>query len=244
MGSMKPSDFLKQAEEQRALDQKLSWEGTFEDYLELVSTNANVSDLAHARVYDMIMHAGVEDPGDGRPREYKFFRQEIFGLDRTLQQLVEEYLNPASRRLDIRKRILMLVGPVGGGKSTLVTLLKRGMEKSSKSDEGAVYAIKGCPMHEEPLHLLHEELRADFRKQFGVYIEGDLCPVCRWRVNEEFKGKIDEVPVHRISFSEKQRIGIGTFKPADPKSQDVAELTGSVNIQALTEYGVESDPRA
>ena len=50
--------------------------------------------------------------------------------------------------------------------------------------------------------------------------------------------------MQRISLSERTRIGIGTFKPADPKSQDVAELTGSVNIQALTEYGQESDPRA
>jgi serine protein kinase len=97
---MKPSDFLKQAEEQRALDEKLSWEGSFADYLEIVSENPNVADLAHARMYDMITTAGVEDPGDGRPREYKFFGQEIFGLDRTLQQLVEEYLSPASRRLD------------------------------------------------------------------------------------------------------------------------------------------------
>jgi serine protein kinase len=244
MGSMKPSDFLKHAEEQRALEQKLSWEGTFTDYLEVIEKTPKVANLAHARMYDMIMSAGVEDQGEGRPNEYKFFRQEIFGIDRTLQQLVEEYLSPASRRLDIRKRILMLVGPVGGGKSTLVTLLKRGMEKHSKTDEGAVYAIKGCPMHEEPLHLIPEDLRADFRKQFGVYIEGDLCPVCRWRVKNEFDGKIDNMPVHRVTFSEKNRTGIGTFKPADPKSQDVAELTGSVNIQALTEYGVESDPRA
>lgn len=244
MGSMKPTDFLKQAEEQRALEKKLAWEGTFADYLEIVEKNPSVADLAHARMYDMIMSAGVEGGEDGKPRQYRFFAQDIFGLDRTLQQLVEEYLSPAARRLDIRKRILMLVGPVGGGKSTLVTLLKRGMERYSKSDEGAIYAIKGCPMHEEPLHLIPEDLRADFRKQFGVYIEGDLCPVCRWRLQHEFDGKIENVPVHRITFSEKNRIGIGTFKPADPKSQDVAELTGSVNIQALTEYGVESDPRA
>src|SRR5579872_136650 len=244
MGSIKPSDFLKQAEEQRALEQKLTWEGTFSEYLDVVAERPNVTDLAHARMYDMILQAGVEDKGEGRPREFKFFRQEIFGLERTLQQLVEEYLNPASRRLDIRKRILMLVGPVGGGKSTLVTLLKRGLEKYSKTDDGAVYAIKGCPMHEEPLHLIPEDLRPHFRREVGIYIEGDLCPVCRWRVKNEFGGKIDNMPVHRISLSEKNRIGIGTFKPADPKSQDVAELTGSVNIQALTEYGIESDPRA
>src|SRR5262245_13439942 len=116
MGSMKPSDFLKQAEEQRALDEKLSWEGTFADYLVIVSPSPDIADLGKDRMYDMSTQAGVEDPGDGCPREYVFFREEIFGLDRTLQQLVEEYVSSASRRLDIRKRILMLVGPVGGGK--------------------------------------------------------------------------------------------------------------------------------
>ena len=239
-----PIEFLKQAEEQRSQENKLAWEGKFTDYLDIVSKNPAVAALAHARMHQMIMQAGVDERGEGRPKDYKFFRHEIFGLDRTLQQLVEEYLNPAARRLDIRKRILMLVGPVGGGKSTLVTLLKRGMERYSRMDEGAAYAIKGCPMHEEPLHLIPEDLRPEFKKQFGVYIEGDLCPVCRWRLKEEFGNKIDDVPVERIVLSEKTRIGIGTFKPADPKSQDVAELTGSVNIQALTEYGLESDPRA
>jgi serine protein kinase len=237
-------EFLKQAEEQRSQDNKLAWEGKFSDYLDIVSKNPSVAALAHARMHQMILQEGADDRGEGRPKDYKFFRHEIFGLDRTLQQLVEEYLNPAARRLDIRKRILMLVGPVGGGKSTLVTLLKRGMERYSKTEEGAAYAIKGCPMHEEPLHLIPDDLRADFKKHFGVYIEGDLCPVCRWRLKEEFNNKIDDVPVQRVTFSEKSRIGIGTFKPADPKSQDVAELTGSVNIQALTEYGLESDPRA
>src|SRR5205823_5644486 len=134
-------------------ERALTWEGTFADYLELVAKRPQIADLAHARVYNMIMSAGVEEDGEGGVRKYKFFLDDLYDLERTLQQLVEEYLNPASRRLDVRKRILMLVGPVGGGKSTLVTLLKKGMEKYSKTDEGAVYAIKGCPMHEDPLHL-------------------------------------------------------------------------------------------
>ncbi|MEI6432865.1 MAG: protein prkA, partial [bacterium] len=171
------------------------------------------------------------------------FEGEIFGLEKTQTQLVEEYFSPASRRLDIRKRILMLVGPVGGGKSTLVTLLKKGMEKFSRTEEGGIYAIKGCPMHEEPLHLVPEDLREDFRREYSVYIEGDLCPVCRYRLEKEWGGDISQVPVHRITLSERDRRGVGTFKPADPKSQDVAELTGSVNIQALAELGNESDPR-
>lgn len=235
-------DILKAAEEVRQQADKLRWEGSFAQYLDLIKENPKVADLSHARVYDMVVAGGIEDSPDGR-RSYKFFEGEIFGLERTLTQLVEEYFAPAARRLDIRKRILMLVGPVGGGKSTLVTLLKKGMEKYSRTEEGAIYAIKGCPMHEEPLHLIPEEIREDFRREYGVYIEGDLCPVCRYRLEGEWKGDISNVPVYRIPLSERDRKGIGTFKPADPKSQDVAELTGSVNIQTLAELGNESDPR-
>ncbi len=241
--SMSASDFLRQIEEQRRLEKQIIWEGTFRDYLEIVQQNPKVANLAHARVYDMIISAGVEEHGDGQPREYKFFTSELFGMERTLQQLVEEYFAPAAKRLDVRKRILLLVGPVGGGKSTLVTMLKRGLERYSRTDEGAVYAIKDCPMHEEPLHLVPEELRADFKRQFGVHIEGDLCPVCQWKLRHEWGDNIQDVPVVRIRFSERERTGIGTFKPSDPKSQDVSELTGSVNLNLLTQIGVESDPR-
>ena len=237
-------DILKQAEEHRHLADKLHWEGTFKDYLDIVAKNPRVSDLAHARMFDMIVSAGIQDNGENQHKTYTFFEGELFGMERTIQHLVEEYFAPAARRLDIRKRILMLVGPVGGGKSTLSTLLKKGLEKYSRTDEGAVYAIKGSPMHEEPLHLIPEELRASFKEQFGIHIEGDLDPVDAYRLKHEWDGKIDDVPVERITLSERERRGIGTFKPADPKSQDVAELTGSVNIQALTEYGLESDPRA
>jgi len=241
---MSAADFLRQIEEQRRLEKQIAWEGTFREYLEIVQRNPKVANLAHARVYDMIVSAGVEERGEGQPREYKFFTSELFGMDRTLQQLVEEYFAPAAKRLDVRKRILLLVGPVGGGKSTLVTMLKRGLERYSRTDEGAVYAIKDCPMHEEPLHLVPEELRADFKRQFGVHIEGDLCPVCQWKLRHEWGDNIQDVPVVRIKFSERERIGIGTFKPSDPKSQDVSELTGSVNLSLLTQIGVESDPRA
>jgi serine protein kinase len=240
---MSAADFLRQIEEQRRLEKQIAWEGTFREYLEIVQQNPKVANLAHARIYDMIISAGVEERGEGQPREYKFFTSELFGMDRTLQQLVEEYFAPAAKRLDVRKRILLLVGPVGGGKSTLVTMLKRGLERYSRTGEGAVYAIKDCPMHEEPLHLVPEELRADFKRQFGVHIEGDLCPVCQWKLRHEWGDNIQDVPVVRIKFSERERIGIGTFKPSDPKSQDVSELTGSVNLSLLTQIGVESDPR-
>jgi len=235
-------DLLKRLEEHRALEKKLSWEGTFADYLGVVKKNPAVCQLAHSRIYEMIKAAGVEESGG--VKQYKFFASELFGLAKTLEKLVEEYFHPAARRLDVRKRILLLMGPVSGGKSTLVTMLKHGLEKFSYTDEGALYAIKGCPMHEEPLHLVPRELRDEFQKEYGIYAEGELCPYCRLMAETEYQNQIEKVPVERIFLSEDKRIGVGTFTPSDPKSQDIADLTGSIDFSTITEYGSESDPRA
>ncbi|MEW6726971.1 MAG: PrkA family serine protein kinase [Bacillota bacterium] len=234
--------FLRRLGEYRSSEKSLLWRGTFSDYLEIVRANPAVCQLAHARIYSMIREEGYEEY-DG-VRRYSFFARELFGLDKTLEKLVEEYLHPAARRLDVRKRILLLMGPVSGGKSTLVNLLKRGLERYSRTDRGAVYAIEGCPMHEEPLHLVPRELRQEFGREFGVYIEGELCPVCRVMVDNVYGGRIENVPVERILLSEERRVGIGTFSPSDPKSQDIAELTGSIDFSTIAEYGSESDPRA
>ena len=235
-------DIFKRIEEHRHQMEKTAWTGTFADYVEIVRKNPGVAKTAHARVYDMIAsHGIVEENGH---RKYKFFENDIFGLDRTLERLVEEYFHSAARRLDVRKRILLLMGPVSGGKSTIVMLLKRGLEKYTRTDEGALYAIKGCPMHEEPLHLIPQELRPDVEKELNVKIEGNLCPACQMRLKTEYNGRIEDVLVERIVLSEEERVGIGTFSPSDPKSQDIADLTGSIDFSTITEYGSESDPRA
>jgi serine protein kinase len=226
----------------RLEEQRLNWEGTFADYFDQVVKRPQTARLAHARIYDMIMAAGVETGPRGE-RRFNFFRDEIFGLDETLEQLAE-YFHSAARRLEVRKRILLFMGPVGGGKSTIVSMLKRGLERYSRTEDGAVYAIKGCPMHEEPLHLIPDSLRAEVEKEYGVYIEGDLCPVCRQMLRDDYGGVAENVLVERIAFSEKHRVGIGTFSPSDPKSQDITELTGSIDLSRIGEYGVESDPRA
>src|SRR5262245_43196413 len=136
------------------------------------------------------------------------------------------------------------MGPVGGGKSTIVNMLKRGLEDWTKTEGGAVYAIKDCPMHEEPLHLIPHELRGEVEKHYGIYIEGDLCPQCRYALERTYGGRHEDVKVQRAIFSEKERCGIGTFSPSDPKSQDISELTGSIDLATIGQYGVESDPRA
>lgn len=237
------SIFLDKLIDYHEKENKLQWEGTFVQYLDLVRERPEIAALAHERIYRMIEAQGIEELEEGR-REYKFFNSELFGLEDDLQTLVEEYFRPAAQRLDVRKRLLLLMGPVSGGKSTLVGLLKKGMERFSRTDAGAVYAIKGCPMQEEPLHLVPHDLRADFYREYGVKIEGDLCPVCRMRLESENGGRAERMPVTRVLFSEANRIGIGTFAPSDPKSQDIADLTGSIDFSTISQYGSESDPRA
>ncbi|AIQ73308.1 MULTISPECIES: PrkA family serine protein kinase [Paenibacillus] len=235
-------DIFERIASYRAENDRLAWSGTFKQYIELLRKDPSPAKTAHSRVYDMIKSHGVEDI-NGRKR-YKFFEQEIFGLDRAVEKLVEEYFHSAARRLDVRKRILLLMGPVSGGKSTLVTLLKRGLEQYSRTDAGAVYAIEGCPMHEDPLHLIPLELRPEIEKELGVRIEGNLCPSCQMRLRNDYAGDIEQVKVTRVILSEEERVGIGTFSPSDPKSQDIADLTGSIDFSTITEFGSESDPRA
>lgn len=235
-------DLVKRLEEYRDRERELQWEGTFAQYFEIATKKPQVSQLSHERIYHMIMDSGVETTRTGEPR-YNFFSQEIFGIEKPLQQIVE-YFHSAAQRLEVRKRIMLLMGPVGGGKSSIVYLLKRGLEAYSRTPEGAVYAIRDCPMNEEPLHLIPTDLRAEVEREFGLYVEGDLCPHCRYMVDTEYKGRMEEVPVKRIAFSEKYRVAVGTFTPSDPKSQDISELVGGIDLSTIGEVGVESDPRA
>ncbi|KGX90681.1 protein prkA [Pontibacillus halophilus JSM 076056 = DSM 19796] len=235
-------DILKKIQSYREEEENLKWEGTFADYLELLKERPYLAQSAHSRLYNMVKDAGIEEVNGHY--KYKFFEDEIYGLDEAMENLVEEYFHPAAKRLDVRKRILLLMGPVSGGKSTLVSLLKRGLERYSHTDRGAVFAIKGCPMHEDPLHLIPHHLREDFSQEYGIRIEGNLSPLNMMRLEQEYHGRIEDVLVERIFFSEDKRTGIGTFSPSDPKSQDIADLTGSIDFSTIAEYGSESDPRA
>ena len=242
----KKFNITERLEDLRREHEALRWEGSFRDYFELVAQNPRIAQLSHARINDMVHAAGVERLNEGTQHEvlaYNFFSRELFGIEEPIAKIVE-YFKSAAQRLEVRKRILLLMGPVGGGKSTIVNMLKRGLEDWTQTEAGAVYAIKDCPMHEEPLHLIPHQLRAEVEKHYGIYIEGDLCPQCRYSLEKTYDGKHEEVKVHRVIFSEKERVGIGTFSPSDPKSQDITELTGSIDLSTIGEVGVESDPRA
>jgi len=258
---------------------KKNWVGTFEDYLDLVRSNPLVTRNAFERVYDMIMSYGTdvtEESRGERKVHYRFFddpdndgRDAVFGLEESLEQFVNA-MKSAAKGYGIEKRVLLLHGPVGSSKSTIARLLKRGLERYSGTDAGALYTlgwtgdeegeVHWCPMHEEPLHIIPERFRDDVLQNlnaeksdgdYRVRIVGDLCPYCRFMYTERLKKYngdwtkvVQDVRVKRIVLSEQDRTGIGTFQPKDEKNQDSTELTGDINYRKIAEYGSDSDPRA
>src|SRR5216110_2737991 len=234
--------------EDRAARESKVWRGPFLEYLDLVREDPSVPKLAHARIHDNIMRAGTQDiqeTDDPRVKRlykdepvkvYNFFKDEFFGIEKTIAQIVR-YFHAASLKGEESRQVLYLMGPVGSGKSSLVERLQRGLEASEP-----FYAIESCPMAEEPLHLIPRHLRKEFEKMLGVHIEGDLCPVCRFRLKEEFGGRYEEVPVITRFFSKRNRIGIGVVPPVDPNNQDTSVLIGSEDISKLDMYS-EGDPR-
>jgi serine protein kinase len=215
----------------RAIQQEaatLSKEMPFEAYVDQVRKDRRLARLSHELIYDSIVDAGVSIDLRGQ-RHYDLWKDELFGADSAITQVVE-YFAASARRLEVRKRILLLIGPPGCGKSTLVNTIKEGLEQYTRMPRGAVYAIKGCPIYEDPLHLIPPHRRKELR---GIQIEGDLCPYCRWLVRTVYKGNIARVPVQRFTFSTADGIGIGTYVATDPGSEDLARLVGSVDAAAL-----------
>src|ERR1700739_3701893 len=223
------------------------WEGTFGDFLANVLP-ANASALArssHEYIWDMLRwHGRTAQPDAAESmRARELFKRELFGIDEPLSRVVD-YFKAAAAGSDVGRRLLLLLGPPSGGKSTLAILMKRGLEEFSRTDEGALYSIKGSPLRENPLNLIPASLRAEFRDRYGVDIPGELSPWARDYVEREFEGDFVRVPVERIFLSESSRTGIGTYAPHDPTTADIADLVGSVDLAKVAQIGDEGDPRA
>ena len=219
------------------------WSGGLGQFLEniLPKDPEGVARSSHQYVWDMIRWTRREDK-DGQIRN-SLFADELFGMDESIERVVD-YFKAAAAGSEVGRRLLLLLGPPSGGKSTLVILLKRALEEYSYTDEGAMYGIQACPVHESPLHLIPHTLRSGFRETYGVEIKGELCPLCRERLDQDFKGDFLQIPVERIFISEAARSGIGTYAPHDPTTADLADLVGSVDLSKVAEFGDEGDPRA
>lgn len=232
----------------RSENERKRFEGTFLDYLLLVKEEPEIAMLAHQRLFKIISEAGIEildsDKdlrirrlyGNKTIKKYKFF-EEFYGIDSSVMKIAR-YFNSAAMEGEEARQVLYLVGPVGSGKSSIMEALKKGLENSP-----LIYALKDCPMREEPLHLVPMRLRKKFGDLLGVKIEGELCPICRYRLNHEYHGEYEKFPVVQVGFSVRARRGIGVVPPVDPNNQDTSVLVGGVDISQIDRYP-EDDPRA
>lgn len=241
-------DFLDIIKKQREKSNKNQWSGTFLDYLEMIQRNPEIVKLAAKRLSDSIEGQGVDFMSESDPRfrklfngektrVYDYFSQNFYGHERVIAKIMR-FIKSASLKGEESRQVLLLMGPVGSGKSALSDAIKRALEMHAEP----VYHLEGCPIREEPLHLLPRSLREDFQKHLGVHIEGDLCPVCRHRLMTEFNGEYEKFPVTVTSFSQRGRRGIAVVPPMDANSQDVSALIGSEDISKLDRYS-EDDPR-
>ena len=219
------------------------WSGSFSDFLEQVLAAApqQVARTSHQYIWDM-MRSTCSTGEDGQLR-CSLFGEDLFGIDEAIERVID-YFKAAAAGSEVGRRLLLLLGQPSGGKSTMVILLKRALEEYSHTEDGALYAIAGCPVHESPLHLVPHTMRASCRNTYGIDIGGELCPHCRTRLQDEFNGDFLHMPVERFFVSESGRSAIGTYAPHDPTTADIADLVGSVDLSRVAQYGDEGDPRA
>lgn len=240
------NEFLKIIEEQRKGKKKEKFSGTFLDYLDVVKDRPEVTQTSHQRLYKKIESHGTSEIDQSDPRfqsvfcgervkTYDYFDDEFFGMENVIYKIMR-YLRSAAHRGEESRQVLLLLGPVGAGKSALTEHIKKSLEGER------FYHLSGDPQSGEPLQLVPRNLREKFEAILNVKIEGDISPVARFKLLEEFKGKYENFPVVESSFSQRARRGIAVVPPMDPNSQDTSVLIGSEDISKLDLYP-EDDPR-
>ena len=239
---------LKQIQSAReSASQNKKFSGNLMDYIELVEKDPSIVKSAHKRLYESIVEHGVDTMPDSDIRKrkifdgdniklYKYFENEFFGMENVINKVMS-FLSSAAQRGEESRQVLLLMGPVGAGKSALTEHIKKALESKK------YYHLKGDPHRGEPLQLIPRSLRDNFEKTLNVKIEGDISPVARHKLMNELDGKYENFEVEETSFSQRARRGVAAVPPMDANSQDVSVLIGSVDISKLDKYS-EDDPRA
>jgi serine protein kinase len=168
---------------------------------------------------------------------------DFYGMEDTIERIVG-YFRYASQGLEERKQILYLLGPVGGGKSSLAERLKKLMEQRP------IYTLKVgneiSPVFESPLGLFHPDRMGDLLEdKYGIArrrLNGLISPWAAKRL-DELKGDISKFSVVKLMPSRLRQIAIAKTEPGDENNQDVSALVGKVDIRKLENFS-QSDPDA
>ncbi|MDE1463604.1 PrkA family serine protein kinase [Spartinivicinus poritis] len=219
-----------------------------QEYLELCKKDrmayANAAERMLAAIGDPELIDTARDPRLSRIFSNKLIKRypafaEFYGMEECIEQIVA-YFKHAAQGLEEKKQILYLLGPVGGGKSSLAERLKSLMEHIP------FYAIKGSPVFESPLGLFNPlEDGNILKEEYGIpkrYLKGVMSP---WAVKrlKEYGGDISKFKVVRLYPSILNQIAISKTEPGDENNQDISSLVGKVDIRQLEEYA-QHDPDA
>ena len=216
-------------------------EMSIQEYLELCKKDPSVYASAAER---MLMSIGepelVDTSRDSRLsrifsnkiiKRYKAF-EEFYGMEEPIEQIVS-FFKHAAQGLEENKQILYLLGPVGGGKSSLAERLKSLMEKQP------IYAIKDSPVFESPLALFDPEEDAKILDEdYGIplrYVKSIMSPLAMKRLHE-YGGDISQFKVVKLYPSILNQVAISKTEPGDENNQDISSLVGKVDIRQLEEY--------
>jgi serine protein kinase len=223
-------------------------EMSLQEYLEICKNDPSAYATSSERMLLAIGEPEMLDTRDD-PRYSRIFSnkvikiypafKEFYGMEETVEQIVSFYRH-AAQGLEEKKQILYLLGPVGGGKSSLAEKLKSLME------DVPFYAIKGSPVNESPLSLFSPQEDATIlADDYGIskrYLPGVMSP---WAVKRlhEFNGDISKFRVVRLNPSVLEQVGIAKTEPGDENNQDISSLVGKVDIRKLEQYS-QDDPDA
>ena len=223
-------------------------EMSLQDYLDLCRRDPK----AYASVAErMLLAIGEPELVDTRsdPRLSRLFANKVikiypafrdfYGMEETIESIVA-YFRHAAQGLEEKKQILYLLGPVGGGKSSLAEKLKYLLEKVP------FYAVKGSPVHESPLGLFNPDEDARLLEQdYGIaprYLQAVMSP---WAVKRlhEFNGDITRFRVVKLFPSVLRQVAVSKTEPGDENNQDISSLVGKIDIRKLEAYS-QNDPDA
>ncbi len=223
-------------------------EFTLEEYLEICKNDPSAYATAAERMLIAIGEPELVDTSKD-PRLSRIFSNKVikryaefsnfYGMEECVEQIVS-FFKHAAQGLEEKKQILYLLGPVGGGKSSLAEKLKALMQKAP------FYAIQGSPVNESPLGLFDPTEDADILKQeYGIdkrYLNNIMSP---WAVKRlhEFGGDISKFKIVKIWPSILDQTAIAKTEPGDENNQDISALVGKVNIRMLEDYS-QDDPDA
>jgi len=199
---------------------------TVETYVAASRQNPRLARTTLHYIADMIDYFGKARVFEG-----------IYGMDRQLDDIVDFFRGYA---MSMERRLLLLVGPQGSGKSMTVDKLKRRLEEYSHKPDGILYAVAGCPFHQHPFDLIP----LDAREAEGIWWHEEAvpCPVCERAVAA--RGDWRTVPVRPLLISARDKVGVAKHTPTDLRREDITNFVGNINFAMLKERGSTYDPDA